>query len=154
MIAALKIWLSGQYLTSIICAAIYWHFSGQIFQDSYKKVSLNTVIINLSVIFGIYQYGVSGIFYGPLLILLFQCVRLELFQIKNHWWYVVNSQNYTYSYQMATAKITTISTTTITKPTPILNLLEDHHIFLFNFTALSFMSRDSFAKVLLFSTLI
>ena len=43
-------------------------------------MSLHIVIINLSVVFGIYQYGVTGIFYGPLLITLFQCVYAELFR--------------------------------------------------------------------------
>jgi predicted PurR-regulated permease PerM len=84
VIAATKIWLSGYYVTPIICWIIYAYFSGVIYEKYYANVSLHKVIINLSVVFGIYQYGVTGIFYGPLLILLFQCVYEELFKNKKH----------------------------------------------------------------------
>jgi predicted PurR-regulated permease PerM len=82
IIAALKIWLTGYYVTSIACASIYWYFSRDIIAKYYNDLSLNKVITHLSVIFGIYQYGVSGIFYGPLLILLFQCAYEELFNVR------------------------------------------------------------------------
>jgi predicted PurR-regulated permease PerM len=74
LIAAFQIWYTGYYIAPTICTIIYWYFSGVIYEKYYAKVDLHIVLINLSVIFGIYQYGVTGIFYGPILILLLQCV--------------------------------------------------------------------------------
>jgi hypothetical protein len=73
-ITPLKIWLTGYYLTPVVCCCLYVYYSWRIYEKYYSTVSLHIVIINLSVVFGIYQYGVTGIFYGPLLITLFQCV--------------------------------------------------------------------------------
>lgn len=81
-LAPLAAWASGHYLAAALCCLLYAYFSTLIYEKYYSKVSLNIVIINLSVIFGIYQYGVTGIFYGPLLITLFQCVYAELFHRK------------------------------------------------------------------------
>ena len=62
------------YITPCMCMLVYWWISGKIYNRHFKAIDLHKLIINLSVVFGIYQFGVSGIFYGPLIILLFQCV--------------------------------------------------------------------------------
>lgn len=80
LIAPAKVWFTGYYITPILCCFLYAYYSSLIYEKYYSKVSLHIVIINLSVVFGIYQYGVTGIFYGPLLITLFQCVYAELFR--------------------------------------------------------------------------
>jgi predicted PurR-regulated permease PerM len=48
-------------------------------------MELHEIVTNMSVLFGIYRFGVEGIFYGPLIIITFQCVQKELFKkyIKN-----------------------------------------------------------------------
>jgi predicted PurR-regulated permease PerM len=46
----------------------------------YKKMELHEIVTNMSVLFGIYRFGVAGIFYGPLIIITFQCVQKELFK--------------------------------------------------------------------------
>lgn len=60
--------------------------NSRIHSKYYAKVDSNIVIINLSVVFGIYQYGVLGIFYGPLIILIFQCISqtLQITKGKHH----------------------------------------------------------------------
>jgi predicted PurR-regulated permease PerM len=80
LVTPVKVWLSGYYLTPVVCCLLYGYYSSRIYEKYYSSFSLHIVIINLSVVFGIYQYGVTGIFYGPLLITLFQCVYAELFR--------------------------------------------------------------------------
>jgi predicted PurR-regulated permease PerM len=82
LVAPLVAWSSDHYLAPAVCCLLYAYGSSRIYDKYYSTVSLHVVIINLSVIFGIYQYGVTGIFYGPLLITLFQCVYAELFRTR------------------------------------------------------------------------
>ncbi len=49
-----------------------------IFSKRLKKMEFHQVITNLSVLFGIYQFGIAGIFYGPILLILFKTVEKEL----------------------------------------------------------------------------
>ena len=45
-------------------------------------MGINEIIANMSVLFGIYQFGIVGIFYGPLIIILYKCVENEILGIK------------------------------------------------------------------------
>jgi hypothetical protein len=36
-------------------------------------MDFNNTLVSLSAVFGLYRFGVAGIFYGPLVILLFIC---------------------------------------------------------------------------------
>jgi predicted PurR-regulated permease PerM len=72
--------LGGRYIVNSLFAVIYWLISEYIYSRNYSGVGLHKVIINLSVIFGIYQFGVAGILYGPLIIILFQSVYDEVFR--------------------------------------------------------------------------
>lgn len=42
---------------------------------------MHEIITNMSVLFGIYQYGVAGVIYGPLIVITYQFVYRELFKI-------------------------------------------------------------------------
>jgi predicted PurR-regulated permease PerM len=52
----------------ILFTLIYYLISNQIFSKAYSKISIPTVFTNLSVILGIYSYGVIGVVYGPLIL--------------------------------------------------------------------------------------
>lgn len=54
--------------------------SEKIYSIHYRKMELHEIVTNMSVLFGIYQFGVAGILYGPLIIVLYQCVQRELFK--------------------------------------------------------------------------
>lgn len=47
---------------------VYYFLSNQIFSRAYSKISIPTVFTNLSVILGVYSYGVIGVVYGPLIV--------------------------------------------------------------------------------------
>jgi len=79
MISVINYLITGNVITCVACCGYYYWMSGSVYDRNYNKVQVNKVFINLSVIFGIYKYGISGIVYGPLLILLFLCVYEELF---------------------------------------------------------------------------
>jgi len=79
IISGFIFWYSNYLLTPLICFGIYFYMSGFIYEKHYSNISLNKVFTNLGVIFGIYQYGVSGIIYGPLLIIVFNCTCQVLF---------------------------------------------------------------------------
>lgn len=66
--------VEGRYLANSVYAGLYWLVSEYIYSRNYSEVGLHMVIINLSVIFGIYQFGVAGILYGPLIVILFESV--------------------------------------------------------------------------------
>lgn len=74
IMAVINIAVGGRYVSNVVCAGVYWLVSEYIYSRNYSGVGLHKVIINLSVIFGIYQFGVAGILYGPLIIILFQSV--------------------------------------------------------------------------------
>lgn len=72
--------VEGRYVANGVYAGVYWLVSEYIYSRNYSEVGLHMVIINLSVIFGIYQFGVSGILYGPLIVILFESVYDEIFR--------------------------------------------------------------------------
>jgi predicted PurR-regulated permease PerM len=74
LITIINIQVRKSFVPSLICAALYWIISAWIYDRHYSGVSLHKVVINLSVVFGIYEFGFFGIFYGPLLLILFQYV--------------------------------------------------------------------------------
>lgn len=80
LMVVVKMVREGSYAANGIFAGIYWLVSEYIYSRNYSSVGLHMVIINLSVIFGIYQFGVAGILYGPLIVILFQSVYDELFR--------------------------------------------------------------------------
>ena len=41
-------------------------------------MEIHEIITNMSVLFGIYRFGIAGIFYGPLIIILYKFVEKEL----------------------------------------------------------------------------
>jgi predicted PurR-regulated permease PerM len=70
--------LTSNYLINIFLLVIYYYLSEMIFSKRLKKMEFHQVITNLSVLFGIYQFGIAGIFYGPILLILFKTVEKEL----------------------------------------------------------------------------
>ena len=79
IVGGVKMFRQDYYMTPIICMVLYWSMSQRIYKRHHQGIDLHEVIVNLSVVFGIYQFGVSGIFYGPLIILLFQAIYEVLF---------------------------------------------------------------------------
>ena len=79
IVGGVKMFRQDYYMTPIICMVFYWSMSQRIYKRHHQGIDLYEVIVNLSVVFGIYQFGVSGIFYGPLIILLFQAIYEVLF---------------------------------------------------------------------------
>jgi predicted PurR-regulated permease PerM len=41
-------------------------------------MGFHEIITNMSVLFGIYRFGIAGIFYGPLIVILYKFVEKEL----------------------------------------------------------------------------
>jgi hypothetical protein len=59
--------------SAVISCLVFWIGSGRIFQNHFNKMDFNNTLVSLSAVFGLYRFGVAGIFYGPLVILLFIC---------------------------------------------------------------------------------
>ena len=63
---------------SCLFVVLYYYISEKIYSFHYRKMEIHEIVTNMSVLFGIYQFGLAGIFYGPLLIILYKCVEREL----------------------------------------------------------------------------
>lgn len=59
--------------SAAMCLIIFAFGSGKIFKNHFNKMDFNNTLVSLSAVFGLYRFGVAGIFYGPLVILLFIC---------------------------------------------------------------------------------
>lgn len=70
----------GEYYVSGLMIVVYYFCSEKIYSVHYRKMELHEIVTNMSVLFGIYRFGVAGILYGPLIIVLYQCVQRELFK--------------------------------------------------------------------------
>ena len=64
--------------SAILLVGIYYYLSETIYTTNLVKMEVHQIITNMTVLFGIYQFGVIGIFYGPLILILFRCVHREL----------------------------------------------------------------------------
>ena len=71
-----------EYKVSLLFVFLYYFVSENIYSRHYEKMGINEIIANMSVLFGIYQFGIVGIFYGPLIIILYKCVENEILGIK------------------------------------------------------------------------
>jgi predicted PurR-regulated permease PerM len=74
-ISLIKIAIFGNKLANFLFIIFYWYISETIFENRLKKMDLHSIITNFSIIFGIYQFGLAGIFYGPLIIIILRCVQ-------------------------------------------------------------------------------
>lgn len=71
----------GLHLISfMIC---YYLISNQIFAKAYASISVPSIFTNLSVILGIYSYGIIGVVYGPLILTIMKRVSHAF---HNHWY--------------------------------------------------------------------
>ena len=61
------------YLSCFICGVLFYIGSNRIFRSHFNKIDFNNTLISLSAVFGLYRFPVAGVFYGPLVILLFRC---------------------------------------------------------------------------------
>ena len=68
----------GEYTVSLLFLIIYYYQSEKIYSKHLKKLEIHEILTNMSVLFGIYRFGISGIFYGPLIIIIYKCVEKEL----------------------------------------------------------------------------
>ena len=60
-------------LSMLVCSVLFWWGSGRIFKNNFNKIDFNNTLISLSAVFGLYRFPLAGVFYGPLVILLFRC---------------------------------------------------------------------------------
>jgi hypothetical protein len=74
---AIKSLYTGCYYATSALLIFYYHGSKIIYKH-YSSINFHHVIVNLSILLGIYQFGVTGIFYGPILIMFFVTVSEEL----------------------------------------------------------------------------
>jgi predicted PurR-regulated permease PerM len=58
---------SSTILLLILCL-VYLLLSNMIFSLSYSRISMPSLITNLSVILGIYSFGGLGVVYGPIIV--------------------------------------------------------------------------------------
>lgn len=65
----------GDHFVNLAFVIVYYWFSERIFSMRLKQMELHEIIMNLSILFGIYQFGIAGIFYGPIIIILFRSVH-------------------------------------------------------------------------------
>ena len=52
---------------------LFYVGSSRIYKNHFAKVDFNNTLISLSAVFGLYRFPVAGVFYGPLVILIFRC---------------------------------------------------------------------------------
>lgn len=79
----------GEYYISLSFVVLYYILSEKIYSNHYRKMEIHEIVTNMSVLFGIYRFGIAGIIYGPLIIILYKFVEKELLMkelspIKNH----------------------------------------------------------------------
>ena len=77
-VGLLRMIITRQYIVSLVFIALYRYVSETIYTVYYRKFSMHELIVNFSVLFGIYSFGITGILYGPLIVMLFRCVEREL----------------------------------------------------------------------------
>lgn len=65
----------AEYLITIVFVGLYYLISEYIYTFYYSKFEIHSILTNLSVLLGIYRFGISGIFYGPLIIIVYTCVE-------------------------------------------------------------------------------
>lgn len=78
IIALFRMLILKEYTVSLLFVGIYYLMSERIYSNHYRKMDIHEIITNMSVLFGIYQFGIAGIFYGPLIIILYKFVEKEL----------------------------------------------------------------------------
>lgn len=88
VIISIRILIVGEYYISIVFVILYYLMSEKIYSTHYRKMEMHEIITNMSVLFGIYRFGVAGVIYGPLIVITYQFVYRELFKI-----YVKKRQN-------------------------------------------------------------
>ena len=59
---------NSQTILYLILSVFYFGLSNAIFSLSYSKISMPSLITNLSVILGIYSFGILGVVYGPIIV--------------------------------------------------------------------------------------
>jgi len=79
-VTAIRVLVVQEYYISIAFVALYYFLSEKIYSVHYRKMELHEIVTNMSVLFGIYRFGFAGVFYGPLIIITYQCVQRELFK--------------------------------------------------------------------------
>lgn len=67
-----------QYVVTVGFILLYRHVSEKIYSFYYGKLKMHEIIVNFSVLFGIYSFGITGIIYGPLIVILYSTVFKEL----------------------------------------------------------------------------
>lgn len=67
-VASYFIGYNNHHFMLVLFSLIYYATSNQIFSRAYSKISIPSVLTNLSVILGIYSYGIIGVVYGPLIL--------------------------------------------------------------------------------------
>lgn len=80
LVCVIRMLVLRDYYLSGIFVVVYYGVSEKIYSIHYRKMELHEIVTNMSVLFGIYRFGVVGVFYGPLIIILCQCVQKELFK--------------------------------------------------------------------------
>lgn len=80
MVTGIRMLIYQEYYISVMFIMLYYVLSEKIYSIHYRKMELHEIVTNMSVLFGIYQFGVAGIIYGPLIIITYQCVQRELFK--------------------------------------------------------------------------
>ena len=72
--AFIRMIILEEYKVSLLFVFLYYLISQNIYSRHYEKMGIHEVVVNMSVLFGISQFGIVGIFYGPLIIILYKCV--------------------------------------------------------------------------------
>jgi predicted PurR-regulated permease PerM len=77
-VGILRMVIMRQYVVTLVFIGLYWLVSEKIYEIYYGRLQMHQIIVNFSVLFGIYSFGIAGIFYGPLIVILYTCVEKEL----------------------------------------------------------------------------
>jgi predicted PurR-regulated permease PerM len=62
----------------IILCLVYLFLSNLIFNITYSKISMPSLVTNLSVILGIYSFGILGVVYGPIIVTILRGILSEI----------------------------------------------------------------------------
>jgi hypothetical protein len=68
--------IDGDQMTKLSCLVTLFIFcigSNHIYRSHFAKIDFNNTLISLSAVFGLYRFPLAGVFYGPLVILIFRC---------------------------------------------------------------------------------
>jgi predicted PurR-regulated permease PerM len=77
-VGILRMVIMRQYVVTLVFIGLYWLVSEKIYEIYYGRLQMHQIIVNFSVLSGIYSFGIAGIFYGPLIVILYTCVEKEL----------------------------------------------------------------------------